>query len=206
MRWLGPVVASRDSEINYELLSHVRDFKGWMSPLGIKLHNCWVSRGGKTAPHSFTFQLRMDFPPCSQNNLQHPPHGLLPNDLDVFCITKPFMASKQPCGQPALVMPSSLLERMAHHPTGTCYARNPMSDARRKHLRDLASALEAFTHEWSSEHSYFRAAAELRLLADGRDAVQSEDGYLDTDAPPRVGPIELTALSLALCSCQLPQQ
>jgi hypothetical protein len=73
---MGPVVASRDCELNCELLSHVRDFKGWMLPLGIKLHSCWISRGGKTAPHSFTFQLRMDFPPCSQANLQQPPRGL----------------------------------------------------------------------------------------------------------------------------------
>ncbi len=72
-----------------------------------------------------------------------------------------------------------------------------MADARRAHLRDFAAALEAFTHEWSAEHSYFRAARELRILADGRDAEPSTDGFLEAASEPRGMPIELSVVASA---------
>ena len=189
---MGPVAASLNCDLNCFLLSHVRDFKGWMAPLGIKLHNCWMTRQGITAPHSFTFKLRMDFPLAEKFNLQTPPPDSVPDELDVFCITKMYMSSKQPSGQPTLVIPSSFMSRIDTHPQGTCYATHPMNEKRRKHLRDLAAALEAFTEDWSAEHSYFRAARELRTLADGRDSQKSEDGYLEAAEPARHMPIELT--------------
>jgi hypothetical protein len=197
---MGPVVASKRCELACHLLSHVRDFKLWMGPLGIKIHNCWMSRNGKVAPHSFTFKLRMDFGSHEQLALQTLP-GLEPNDHDVFCIAKTFMSSKEPNGPPVLVIPYIFLDRLQSHPTGTCYARTPMADARRTQLRDFAAALEAFTHEWSAEHSYFRAAQELRILADGRDAVPSPDGYLETAALQRDVPIDISVLLLTCLYC-----
>jgi hypothetical protein len=70
-----------------------------------------------------------------------------------------------------------------------------MAETRRKNLRDFASALEAFTNEWSAQYSYFRAARELRVLADGRDAEPSTDGYLETVAASRDQPVSTSVLT-----------
>lgn len=195
---MGPVVQNRHCELGCHLLSHVRDFNQWMSPLRIHMYNCWVSRNGIVAPHSFTFKLRMDFPTHERLGLPRQPREVEPHECDVFCVTKTYMSSQEPNGLPVLVVPYDFLSRLQQCPQGTCYSRSPMADARRGKLREFAAALEAFTHEWSAERSYFRAARELRVLADGRDAAPSLDGYLAAAAEPRGMPIELSALASAL--------
>lgn len=198
---MGPVVANRLCELSCHLLSHVRDFNQWMAPLRIHVHNCWVSRNGTVAPHSFTFKLRIDFPTHERLGLSRPPRGQEPHAYDVFCVAKTYMSSQEPNGPPVLVVPHIYLDRLQQCPQGTCYSRSPMADARRTQLRDLASALEAFTHEWSAEHSFFRAAQELRSLADGRDAVPAEDGFLEAASTPRDLPIEISAAPSAILQC-----
>ena len=194
---MGPVVASRNCALACHLLSHVRNFKQWMAPLGIHMYNCWMSRSGRVAPHSFTFKLRMDLQAHERAGLQNPVSRFGPHDHDVFCVAKTFMSSRDANGPPVLVLPQLLVSRpdFGRHPTGTCYATHPMAETRRKNLRDFASALEAFTNEWSAQHSYFRAARELRVLADGRDAEPSTDGYLETVAGSRDQPVSTSALT-----------
>ena len=66
-----PVITGRQEQLGAFLLTHIRDFKGWMAPMGIHLHNAFVTCLDQeqrliTAPHSFTFKLRLDLSPQEQ--------------------------------------------------------------------------------------------------------------------------------------------
>ena len=123
--------------------------------------------------------------------------GHMRDPLDVCCMTKTYMSS-QVSSTPVLLLPNvRYLGWQRPAPTGSCYARNPMTDKRRQQLQDFAATLEEFTREWSAEHSYFRAAQELRELASGRDAQRSLDGFLEAEAGERTIPIETTVCHLA---------
>ena len=184
--------------MNCELLSHIRNFKAWMEPLCLNPYNCWVPRHGNQtpAPHSFTFKLRMDLTQQERDLLQEEPQRLdLGHDaLDVFCIAKTYMSSRGPNGPPVLLLPNSRYCRVQEPgPTGSCYATRAMTARRKQHLQNFAAALEAFTAEWAPEHSYFRAARELRILANGRDEYASADGFLESADAARESPIEASA-------------
>ncbi|CAJ1436032.1 unnamed protein product [Effrenium voratum] len=192
---MAPVTAGKGYELNCELMTHVRDFNSWMRPALAHCYNCFVTRRGVQSPHSFTFKLRMDLSHTELSSLQE--QGLVASRVghahDVFVVVKHYMSSKAPNGPPVLLLPTDRFLRLASPaPTGSCYATHPMNEKRKSDLQNLAAFLENMSSAWGVEHSYFRAAQELRCLADGRDAHRSTDGYLESLQPARDQPLALT--------------
>jgi len=184
------VIESRDEELHVELLTHIRDFELWIRPLGIHPHGCFVSREKIDAPHSFIYKLRMDMSHREVTECARTERVLLfpHSGYDVMCLTKHFMASTT-TNPPVLIIPNSRFPSITAAPGGSCYRSEPVTEKRRKELRDLAQALEEFTAIWDTAHSYLRAAADLRNLADGRDECRSEDGFLEAQDPPSRQPV-----------------
>ena len=199
---MSAIVAGKGYDLHCELMSHVRNFKEWMDPMCVHPHNCWRARQGIESPHSFTFKLRMDLTQAEFSWLQQSPtdRGWPAHELDVFVVVKHYMASESPNGPPVLLIPNSRYLRMQQAaPQGSCYAMHPMNEKRRKELRKLAEALETLSNEWAAEHSYFRAARELRLLANGRDALRSTDGFLEAASADRRAALEPSAAASVAC-------
>ncbi|CAJ1425821.1 unnamed protein product [Effrenium voratum] len=199
---MSAIVAGKGYDLHCELMSHVRNFKEWMDPMCVHPHNCWRARQGIESPHSFTFKLRMDLTQAEFSWLQQSPtdRGWPAHELDVFVVVKHYMASESPNGPPVLLIPNSRYLRMQQAaPQGSCYATHPMNEKRRKELRKLAEALETLSNEWAAEHSYFRAARELRLLANGRDALRSTDGFLEAASADRRAALEPSAAASVAC-------
>ncbi|CAJ1394052.1 unnamed protein product [Effrenium voratum] len=202
MTGMSAIVAGKGYDLHCELMSHVRNFKEWMDPMCVHPHNCWRARQGIESPHSFTFKLRMDLTQAEFSWLQQSPtdRGWPAHELDVFVVVKHYMASESPNGPPVLLIPNSRYLRMQQAaPQGSCYATHPMNEKRRKELRKLAEALETLSNEWAAEHSYFRAARELRLLANGRDALRSTDGFLEAASADRRAALEPSAAASVAC-------
>ena len=186
---MAAVVAVRGEELHVEMLSHIRNFKEWMAPLGIHLSNCFVTREGISAPHSFTYKFRMDLSHFEHTLLASAPGGRQrrihdpPDALDVFCILKQFMSTpKEQCQTPVKLFSEANWQRMTYQsPQGSCYKKDAMTEERQAELIQLADTLEKFTETWDHSHAYFRAAQELRLLALHRDEQKSTDHFLDND-------------------------
>ncbi|CAE7241926.1 unnamed protein product [Symbiodinium natans] len=201
---MTPILASKGCQVNAELVTHCRHFKAWLAEMSVHPHNCWVRRQGIMSPHSFTFKLRMDLTPKEQQLLQQDPtdRGWRAHPFDVFCIVKTFMASQAPNGPPVLLIPESRFQRITTlAPTATCPASEAMSVNRKRQLRQFADELECLTAEWGPEHSMFRAAQELRILADGRNQEPSQDGYLEAVETERQMPLTDSDGS-SVVSCQ----
>ena len=107
-------------------LTHVRNFKSWLDQTGVHLVNCWVTRfpdrSGNhehkvTAPHSFTYKLRMDLTASEAAQLSVATSAGEPTD--VFCLVKAQMCSTQLNSAPVLVLRRSGLSRiLSLAPTG----------------------------------------------------------------------------------------
>ena len=84
---MAPFFANKGYQLNCEILTHIRDFGAWLRPLGIRAYNCWLTRGGVSSPHSFTFKLRMDLTNAEQQLLRA--EGAITHmretPVDVFC-------------------------------------------------------------------------------------------------------------------------
>ena len=57
---MARVIGDRPEEVHATLLDHIFDFGSWLAAECIHLHNCFVSRDGVDAPHSFVYKLRDD--------------------------------------------------------------------------------------------------------------------------------------------------
>ena len=77
-------------------------------------------------------------------------------------------------------------------PTGSCYKKGALPEKRRAKLRELAQTLVEFTMSWDVQFSYYRAAQELRKLADGRDHERAPAGFLETQGRARAAPCMAT--------------
>ena len=73
-------------------------------------------------------------------------------------------------------------------------AMEALPDWRKKQLFKLADKLEEPTQHW--EDSYFEAAQELRVFAEGRAMVPSEDGFLEAPTTERAAPIPVSDAQL----------
>ena len=184
------VFAKCGEECHAFLLDHIFDFGSWLDPQGIHLHNCFVTRQGVDAPHSFLYKQRQDLTPREQAQLLARRVTMEPDCTDVFCVTKHFMHNTAPNGPPVLVLPRSRCDRLhAHGPEIACVKRRGMTADRRDELRMLASALEALSAEWRSQHSYFRAAHCLRELADWTPQGPAAHTWLWHQVPRRAHPV-----------------
>ena len=175
-----------------EHLTHIRNFQAWMDVLHLTLSNCFMKRSSIDPPHSFIFKFRMDLQHGELEQLHaNQPNNtrrFAPDALDVFCITKHFMASVV-AEPPVLCLPNERFGRLSPAPAGSCYKSKPMTTDRQEHLLQLADRLEQFTKDWAMDHSYLRAADDLRNLAKGRDEHVSRDGFLERSSALRQLPI-----------------
>ena len=163
-----------------ELVTHCRNFKSWLDNLGVTPHGCYLPRQGRDCPHSFCFKFRMDLSQLEKEaveRIEPPRHRRQQHDLDVFCITKKFMSSTESF-TPVLLIPNTIIARLPAVPTQTIDVE--MADKRKADLYGFAAELERLSSQWGIEHSLFRAAAEIRILANGRPKVQSQDGFLES--------------------------
>ena len=182
--WAG----SRGEECHCTVLLRIRDFKGWMWPEGVHIHNCWVTRKDISAPHSFAYKRR---------------HGLTDSELlavsqiseanaddtDVWCIVKERMHSLHPNGPPTLVLPRDRWLALLTPAPMHWEAATPFPQKRMDKLLQLADTLEMMTGDWGANFSYFRAAAALRDLVHGHACSPIVLGWLGQASVPHA-PIE----------------
>ena len=82
-------VLEKGEEFHVEVLIGVREFWSWLAPIGITLHNAFVSREHIVAPHAFSYKLRQDLSPREKRLLaQEGGRGGPGNDHDVMCVYK----------------------------------------------------------------------------------------------------------------------
>lgn len=190
------VVAARGERLGSFLLTHTRDFKTWMQPLGIKPHNAFMTRDGQSAAHSFTYKFRMDLTPDELASLETETSAgiFAPHDWDVFCTVKKRMHSVSNNGIPVLVLPRERMSRLSSPgPAGSVYKKGALPERRRKALREFANCLEDYTRAWDFKFSYCRAAEDLRLLANGRDQEVAPAGWLESAGEARAHPLVTTS-------------
>ena len=78
-------VLEKGEEFRVEVLIGVREFWSWLAPIGITLHNAFVSREHIVAPHAFSYKLRQDLSPREKRLLaQEGGRGGPGNDHDVL--------------------------------------------------------------------------------------------------------------------------
>ena len=51
-------VSSKGEALYLEQVMRIRDFDAWLGQLKVSLYNCFVSRGGRLAAHSFVYKCR----------------------------------------------------------------------------------------------------------------------------------------------------
>lgn len=173
-------LAEKGYKIRSMLLTHCRDFKTWLASYGCTPYNCFMPRQGAECPHSFTFKCRMDLSrqemeEVMKNEAQTQVQEK--NDLDIFCVTKAFMASGDSFA-PVLLIPHTRAHQLPATPSMSCEV--VMADKRKADLLKFAEELEKLSADWGSEHSFFRAAAEIRILVHGRHREPSQDGFLES--------------------------
>ena len=186
------VFANRNEEVGASLLGSVFDYGKWLDAEGIHLHNCFMTREGVDAMHSFCYKLREDLTGEEAAAVRRR-RGERPPDLeDVFCITKRWMHSDR-AAPPVLVLPKERLNLLpTPGPTDPKMKRKPMTPRRQRELEDLASHLEAMSEDWGANFSYFRAATALRSLAAQVLPQPVAHTWLWAADPVRGGPVAAT--------------
>jgi hypothetical protein len=190
-------IDSRGEEIVCEFVTHIRDF----GPQGIKLHNACVTRDDVEAPYSFTSKLHVDLQPEERTASGIVRHPRFPTPTsDVMCIVKHRMHHTSPNGPLVLILPVERRDRVIT--AGPTSAHAPkrgwvFSDARKAELEALALELERMTENWGPDFSYFRAAADLRTLAQGRVLVPAPPGWLEDRMLPRTVPAPVTGILIS---------
>ena len=129
--------------------------------------------------HTLSSSSRMDLAhsELEQLSVARNARRFMPDPLDVFCLTKHFMADTV-VDPLVLPLPNEWFGRLSPAPTGSCYVK-PICHQCQLELQGLAYALEKMTASWVNSHSYFQAAQELCELATGRDAHASTDAFLE---------------------------
>ena len=159
---MGRHASSRGEECLCTVLARVRDYKAWLSDEGVHIHNCWVSRSGISAPHSFTYKRRDGL---SDRETQAPPGQGGGHPIDVFCVAKQRMHSLHPNGPPTLVLPRQSFDALHSMWPTAGEAPSLFTPSRVTELLALADRLEGLSEDWGPNFSYFRAADCLRQLA-----------------------------------------
>ncbi|CAE7674553.1 unnamed protein product [Symbiodinium necroappetens] len=102
-------VSAKGEELYVEEVRHIRNFDDWLGQVKITLRNCFVSRAGRLAAHSFVYKCRCHLTPREVEQLPPMRRGMEEHDHDVFALTKGRMhiTSFHP---PALALPRRLAE------------------------------------------------------------------------------------------------
>jgi hypothetical protein len=107
----------RGEELYVERLGAVRDYKLWLSDLGVELFNAFATRdklgGLRTTIHSIAFKRRQDLFPEEKHMLrQGLSHDFGAEQGDVFALCKVYMHSVKLSQPPLLVLPKSYLNKL----------------------------------------------------------------------------------------------
>ena len=108
---MASVFADRGEEVTASLLGSVFNFREWLDAEGIHLHNCFMSREGVDAMHSFNYKCREDLTGHEAAQVRQQRGCCVPHNEDVFCITKRWMHSEVTAA-PVLVLPKERLDRL----------------------------------------------------------------------------------------------
>ena len=144
-------VSSKGEELFVEKVLHIRDFDAWLGQVRVQLHNCFVSRGGRLAAHSFVYKCRCHLTPKELEQLPPQRRGVEEHDHDVFALTKRrmHMTSFRP---PVLCYPRRRVEHCALSPVPSDFknlAEGSSKDDYIKKVVKLADALEPLPHDFT---------------------------------------------------------
>lgn len=175
---MRPFTLKKSEELFVEIVNHVRDFDGWLKPLGVTLSNAFKSRAGRLAAHSFVYKLRCHLFPSELDNLPADRLGPNADDHDVFALTKGRMhgSSFHP---PVLVLPRHRAVEASLSPVPLSVhflADGASSDGKLKHYEKLANVLGSLPGDFS------RACNRLRDMVGWLQ--QNHVGSPPEDAPP----------------------
>ena len=150
-------VSAKGEELYVEEVRHIRNFDDWLGQLKITLRNCFVSRSGRLAAHSFVYKCRCHLTPREVEQLPPMRRGMEEHDHDVFALTKGRMhiTSFHP---PVLALPRRRVEDCSLSPVPCDFKRLAEgTDAQEiiKRMGRLADTLESLPHDFS------RAVAQL---------------------------------------------
>ena len=81
-------MSSEGEALYVEQVMHIRDFDAWLGQLKVSLYNCFVSRGGRLAAHSFVYKCRCHLTTKEEEQLPRNRRGLEEHDHDVFALTE----------------------------------------------------------------------------------------------------------------------
>ena len=159
-------IERKGEELVVEILDHMRDFKSWMAPLKIELHNAFGNRADIECPHSFSYKMRRDLTFSEKAMMLPGSRHYQGEDCDVFCCVKTYMHDSRLQQPPLCVLPASRVRGsgVPASPT-TMMPRVPPTAAKKKDLRDLAAILRG------EVYNLHRGADALDALADGPPAV-----------------------------------
>ena len=157
-------ISAKGETFHVETLTGIREFTEWLAPIGISLHNAFVSREHIVAPHAFSYKPRRSLTPREQRQLRElggrgAQGG---NDDDVFCVYKTWMHSTTSKG-PLLCCPVDRRDNVVRPYPGAVLYREPLSAQQENDIRSLANLLE------KPQYNLGRGAAALRAYIDGDD-------------------------------------
>ena len=154
-------VAAKGETLHVEPLIAIREFWSWLQPIGVTLHNAFVSREHIAAPHAFSYKLRRSLAPREQRQLQQlGGRGARGCDDDVLCVYKTWMHSTDLKG-PLLVLPVDRRGKVETHCPQTVEFRLPLTAAEATELTTLADVLER------PQYNLHEGAAALREFVAG---------------------------------------
>ena len=169
-----------------EGLRSIRDFNAWLKPQAVHMTNCWGTRAGIEAPHSFIFKTRDSLSGSEKSEIKRTRvesiARLTDSQSDVFCSIKTYMRDKNLQQPPILVLPTSRRELVVGQYPTTVEPLTRTPDRAAQYL-SLAAVLE------KDMYGYVRAAQALRNLAMDPVGPLVEPGWL-AEPPPAQPPIE----------------
>ena len=166
----------KGEELHVKDLTAIRDFAGWLAPIGITLHNAWVTREHIYAGHAFSYKLRQDLAPSEERALRDSsscrrdagkgdPH-------DVYVVSKTWMHSTE-SKAPLLCLPVNRRNLVVEAAPRTIMYPNPLTTAEVNNLRRLANLLRGEQYDLS------RGADALDAFA----AFAADQGYVLPPTP-----------------------
>ena len=181
-------VAKKGETLHVEELLAVRDFNKWLQPIGVKLHNAWVTREKILAPHAFSYKLRRDLTAREKKGMK--PTDVDGNDNDVFVVYKTWMHSTDIKG-PLLVLPANRLAWMHSLSPQELVPNERLTNKRRNELLDLAHIIRR------PQYDLQRAADALVVHASGqRQALPTCTAWLERLEADRGIPLAETGSEL----------
>jgi hypothetical protein len=173
-------VAKKGEQLFVQEIFGIHDFDTWVSPLGISFKNCFVSRDGKLAAHSFIYKMRADLTTAEVGKLVaiRGQKKLVEHPEDVFCITKGRMYMTQ-AHRPVLALPHVFLDKLHTDAPPSAKTRPAMNPERQGELAKLATVLDTMPRP------YVAAARLIRKMLDDPAPVLSPLSWLVAPCPQR---------------------